>query len=364
MRALQLSAGSAPIPFRMSFGHAAATRTKAENVLVRAEDGQGRYGLGEGCPRSYVTGEDVPGALSFIESNRDEFLAIENLGALRNWISDHVATINANPSAFCAVELALLDMFARQEGKSIEALLGIPRGAPVQVSAVYGSGGGLKFRAQAFLFARNGIHDAKLKLTGDPARDCARAKILASRGRVRLDANNLWAGAADAVAPLLELARYAWAIEEPVRPRDWEGLREIGLKTELTVILDESLLTLADLDAAPKDIPIVPNLRVSKLGGLIRSIEMLGRGKGDVIVGAQVGETSILARAGLALARSAGARLKGFECAYAPLLLTRDAASPSLGFGRRGVVRERAFESLPGLGLTPSAVFNAALQAR
>jgi L-alanine-DL-glutamate epimerase-like enolase superfamily enzyme len=362
MRASHLRTGSAPIAFRVSFGHASATRDRAENVLVDVRDAEGRYGLGEGCPRSYVTGEDVSGALAFLAAHRDALLGLEDLPSLRAWIAANAAAIDRNPSAFCAAELALLDLFARQAGQDLEAFLGITRASdPIRVSAVYGSGGAVAFHLQSALFALNGMRDAKLKITGEASRDLGRARSLERRGRVRVDANNLWRDAEAALPSLAALARHAWAVEEPIRPRDWSGLSRIARETGLAIILDESLLTLADLEAAPKDIGIAPNLRVSKQGGLLRSLDLLSRISGPVIVGAQVGETSILARAGLALAHAAGSRLKGFECAYAPLLLSRDVVTPSLGFGRSGHIREASIASEPGFGLAPAPAFRAAL---
>lgn len=49
--------------------------------------------------------------------------------------------------------------------------------------------------------------------------------------------------------------------------------------------------------------------------------------------------------------------------AYAPLLLVRDAVSPSLRFGRGGIAQERSFKGAPGFGLAPSAAFEAAMSA-
>ena len=359
MRASHLRYGSAPIPFRVAFGHASATRDRAENVLVEVRDANGLFGLGEGCPRSYVTGEDVPGALAFLTTHRDAFLEIECLQDLKVWISANATAIDKNPSAFCAVELALLDLFARQAGQDLETFLGIKRANnPIRVSAVYGSGNAIAFRLQAALFGLYGMRDSKLKITGDASRDLARAVYLKHRGGVRLDANNLWPDPETASSCLSAFARHAWAIEEPIQPRNWSGLSLIARETGLAIILDESLLTLADLDAAPKDVDLVPNLRVSKHGGLLRSLELLAHVHGPVIVGAQVGETSILARAGLALAHAARARLRGFEGAYAPLLLSRDVVTPSLGFGHSGRVRAEKFIGMPGSGLAFMSTFN------
>jgi len=91
--------------------------------------------------------------------------------------------------------------------------------------------------------------------------------------------------------------------------RDWRGLRDLNARTGLSIIADESLVTCDDLGAMPAGESFIPNFRVSKLGGLIRSADLLRRALAErrkIIVGAQVGETSILARAGLALIAAAG----------------------------------------------------------
>lgn len=358
MRPSQLLFGSEPIPFRFTFSHAAANRDHAENVLVAARDQDGNQGLGEGCPRDYVTREDVPGALEFLRRQSPSMLDIADLAQLKAFTQGFAAVIDTAPSAFCAVELALIDLFARQAEQDLESFLGIDHQiTPLKVSAVYGSGGAPAFHIQSTLFGLNAMRDSKLKLSGDREKDMYRAKLLARRGRLRLDANNLWPDAEAALPELALLAQYAWAVEEPIEARDWQGLERIARETDLAIILDESLVTSADLSDAPRDVPLIPNLRVSKLGGLLRSLEILSHTKGRVIIGAQVGETSILARAGVALARAAGERVCGVECAYGPLLLSQDVARPSVRFGVSGHISSDQFVGEPGLGLEPTTQF-------
>jgi L-alanine-DL-glutamate epimerase-like enolase superfamily enzyme len=294
---------------------------------------------------------------------REPVRQLDGLDALEQWTADHAEEIDANPSAFCAVELALLDLFARQRGESIEEMLGIePLTSPLRTSAVYGTGGWPKFAAQMFLFRWNGMRDAKLKLVGRAKLDARRAALLALGARVRLDANNLWKDVDRAVEELTPVARHAWAVEEPVQPRDWRGMAEVGARTGLDLVVDESFTRLQDLDALPGP-NFIPNFRISKLGGLLRSLSSarhaLAAGR-TIIIGAQVGETSILARAGIALAAFVGANLAGFEGCYGVRLLARDVTTPTLGFGAGGEV-DLATASLGrhGLGLQPAAGFPA-----
>jgi L-alanine-DL-glutamate epimerase-like enolase superfamily enzyme len=355
---MRLSVGSFPFPFRARFEHAAASRDSAENVIVIAEDDAGRVGLGEGCPRSYVTGETVQSALAALARWRDAGAGtLDDLHGLKNWMHAHAADIDANPSAFAALELALIDVFARRSERTLEQLLGISSATTeIRTSAVYGTRSAAKFLAQAALYAANGMRDAKLKLTGEPRRDRARARALAALGRVRLDANNLWPSAADACRGLDGLSRLAWAVEEPLKPRDWPGLAEIGTRTGLTLVLDESAVHPRDLASLVPGPTYVVNVRVSKLGGLLRTLAMIDAARASgfaVIVGAQVGETSILARAGIVAARAAGSSLTGFEAAFGTRLLARDATTPSLGFGYKGRV-DLARLGTHGSGLAPT----------
>jgi L-alanine-DL-glutamate epimerase-like enolase superfamily enzyme len=355
---MRLRVGSFPFPFRTPFEHAAAQRESAANVIAIAEDDAGHLGLGEGCPRAYVTGETVSSALATIA--RWRAAGVEHLADLNDvatWSREHAAEIDANPSAFAAVELALLDLLARRVDRSLEGLLDLgeqPRG--LQTSAVYGSGTTSKFVKQMMLFNLNGMHDAKLKLSGEVVRDARRARWLARFGRVRLDANNLWSTAEEACQALAAICGFAWAIEEPLRARDWTGLAQVGIRTGLAIVLDESATRLDDLAHLVPGPKYVLNARVSKHGGLLRTISMIRAAKDlglSIIVGAQVGETSILARAGIAAAAVTDEKLDGFECAFGTRLLTRDATSVSVGFGYGGRVDVSGL-GRAGSGLTPT----------
>jgi L-alanine-DL-glutamate epimerase-like enolase superfamily enzyme len=74
-----------------------------------------------------------------------------------------------------------------------------------------------------------------------------------------------------------------------------------------------------------------------------------------IVVGAQVGETSVLTRAALTVAQASRDLLVAQEGAFGTQLLERDICDPSLMFGQRGVldVAQYAMLDRPGLGLLP-----------
>ena len=344
-----------PARFRMRFAHGSATRSETENVICIARE-DGLIGHGEGCPRGYVTGETIASAARFFTTHRADLESgVSDLASLRAWIATHGAAIDANPAAFAAVEIALLDLFARRAGQGIEAFLGLAAPRAVTVSSVFGVTGRVAAGVIGAGYRMLGMTDAKVKLSRDAAADCARLAIIRralGRGaRLRVDANNLFSEADDCAAHLDSLQAPVWAIEEPLAPRDFAGMRSVAAATGTRIILDESAMRPNDLEEVEGADWIV-NLRVSKLGGLLRSLDMLHiarrRGLG-VILGCHVGETGILTRAALALAAACGGDLIAAECGYGGYLLARDLTRKRLRFGQGGSIRAPAGGT--GLGI-------------
>ena len=362
MRLESLEVFRFPAPFRVVFRHASASRARAANIIVAARGEDGATGYGEGCPREYVTGETVDSAGAFVHKHKASMLGrIRGIDELRFWANTHRQEIDASPAAFCALETALLDLMGKVEHCPLEDLLGIPRLAGVfRYSAVLGDGKLSAFERQAGQYLEMGFRDFKVKLSGDLERDRRKLAALSGAGgavgRVRLDANNLWHEAAAVSRYLKGLDADVFAIEEPLQAGDFQGCARIAAESGVRIILDESLARIEQLQAVADPAPWIVNVRVSKMGGIGRSLELAReasrRGIG-LIVGAQVGETSILTRASLAVMNNNRHALMAAEGAFGTLLLENDLTEPCLMFGRRGelgVGRDLQPHS-PGLGL-------------
>lgn len=355
------------IPFKQSFKHASAERHMTQSVWVEAASATGHRGYGEGCPRDYVTGETTASALTFFRTIHDAVSAIEGLDELRDWVTNHSAQIDTHPAAWCAVELALLDVIAKERGESVETLLSLPSIAgPFHYTAVLGAEKPEIFEQQLTRYLKIGFRDFKVKLAGDPAADQGRLSAVKARGStirsLRLDANNLWADSASARDYLRSLDHSAFAIEEPLSVGDFHGLRQIAVATGLRIILDESFLRLSQFKNLTPDVsPWIINLRISKMGGLIRSLAAAGqatRSNIPLIVGCQVGETSFLTRAALTLVQSMNAEnVIGQEGAFGTHLLARDVVESPLMFGACGSldVTPYGFADGLGFGLNPTS---------
>ncbi len=333
-----------PTSFKVTVRHASAVRAATENIIVRIQTASGAVGVGEGCPRRYVTSETAESARTFLRGAAPgAVVAAETIDGLRSWMADHRESIDANPAAFCALELALLDALAGEQRVSVERFLGYPDlSGRFRYTAVIGDSGRWVFALllQRYLF--RGMRDFKLKLSGDLDRDRRKLARLRRRWatvRVRVDANNLWSDADKCIAHLSRLDYRFTAIEEPLTANDLDGFARIAAALDTPIVLDESGLRGEQLARLPGPADRwILNCRVSKMGGLLRSLAIVEAARElgiGVIVGAHVGETSILTRAALTVAAHAGDALVGQEGAFGTTLLRRDLVSPLLMFGRR-----------------------------
>jgi len=382
MSRIKLSLSPLQIPMKVSFKHASAERHVTESVWVTAER-NGFKGLGEGCPRVYVTGETLEGAMVWAQSKisllEERVKSLSDLRALSHELDSE---IRVNLSAWCALELAILDLLAQERGVSLERMLGVSENRTrFNYAAVLSADDKEKFSNHIERYLKFGFSDFKLKVIADEKEDLARLETLKSKVfpalrlcwppvrlvasafatrspfefRLRLDGNNAWAGREGEIEAFLDRAPLKpWAIEEPFAAHDFEALSALSRKQNIGIILDESLCLIDDVHRASQhSARWVANMRVSKLGGLLRSLEIaaLIRERGwEIIVGAQVGETSVLSRAALVLARAAGDALVSQEGAFGDILLESDRAEPMVKFGLAGLVHNTA-SGERGLGL-------------
>lgn len=360
------------IPLKHSFKHASAKRSCSESIIVEVLK-NGITGLGEGCPRPYVTGETVESGLEWINKKKDgiarECLTIERL---KDWVYENNKEIDENPAAWCAVELGLLDYLAKEKNKTVEELLEIGDSyKEYKFTAVVGDAGYEETAKVLKKYISLGFNDYKFKISGNIDIDNGKFQILRNAiedsktdVRVRIDANNIWSeNFNSAVEYFNKLNDQIFAVEEPLAPRDYEGLERLSKKFDLPVIYDESVCNSDDLERVlTRQNKSIINVRVSKMGGIIRTLDLIKKiissGFG-IIVGCQVGETSILSRAGLIAANASGKNLIAQEGCYGTHLLDYDFVDPVIMFGHKGIYELKKNEKnerdwIAGLGLIKS----------
>jgi L-Ala-D/L-Glu epimerase len=362
------------LPFKVAFRHAAAARTTSESLFLRIRLDGGVEGWGESLPRAYVSGERRDQAFALL---RDAILPAL-LGRTFESLAEVVSFLEkcdgkAPPawtrpdipqtSAWCSVDLALLDAFGKAFGEPVrlDAAAGQPPAAALRryrYSGVVSAGRGWSYAVSLLKVRGFGFPHVKLKVERDGALRAARVarRLLGRRVDLRVDANMAWdtEQALEAIDKLRALGIASF--EQPIAADDLAGLARLVAKSSAGIVVDEGL---TDRDSLQRFIThracTGANVRISKCGGLIaahaRCREALDAGL-MLQVGCQVGESSLLSAAHLALLQGLAPLRPGVRYAegcFGRHLLREDPVSPLLQFRYGGRPPRRPLGA--GLGI-------------
>lgn len=353
------------IPLRFSIEHALASRrANTTGFLVLTAD-DGTEGIGEFLARDYVMGESRDEIVQYLKR-----LAGSLTGTV---IDDPIQFITrlwqesdnfpGQFGALGALDLALLDLWGKQCNTPAAAVLTPTAPDPsrkLAFSAVYPFASGLKLAALHFSYGRLlGMTDFKVKGSGEIERDLGYVKSI-SRAipypvSLRLDLNGSLAVENAGVYLSRMLGAGVRWFEQPFPKSDWEASARFQKEFQNDAILcaDESVCSTADLERAIQEHAFQAiNIRIGKNGGLVAALKIYERAVAaglDVQLGALVGETSVLAFAGLQFA-AAVPPLVHYEGCFGQYLIKWDLIRPSLTFGRFGHVSPGR---LPNAGLVP-----------
>ena len=195
-------------------------------------------------------------------------------------MASNAQEIDANPAAWCAIELAILDALAtgRQPDGGASALAARARRESFTTRPCSETHRRRHSKRPPIRYRRFGFSDFKLKLSGDLERDRAKMAVmrgLDARSRSGCASTRTICGATpdEAIGFLRSLDYPFFAIEEPLGPNQYDQLARVSDALGCPIILDESLLRVEQLAALP-DPPArwIINVRVSKMGGLLRSL--------------------------------------------------------------------------------------------
>lgn len=354
------------LPFRKPFKHAAAERNSSYSLFLKCVTDSSEVGFGECLPREYVTGETREGAFELLRQKilppmlGMEFKSLQEVKtfltrcdgkAPENWVNPD----QPQTAAWCAVDLALLDSFGRAFQESVQ--LGSSGRFPnnVRYSPVISAGSGLNFLMTLLKIRLYGFRQVKLKVEGDNGSSAGRfaRRVLGRRVDIRADANMAW-DVEQALTTMRDLSKYGmYCFEQPIASEDIGGLAQLVRESGLGIMVDESLSDRASLDRLIQERACTAvNVRISKCGGLIAALarcrEALDAGL-TVQIGCQVGESSLLSAAHMALV-TAVEKVSYAEGCFGYHLLREDPAEPVLqfGYGGRPPVKSKG----SGLGVT------------
>jgi L-Ala-D/L-Glu epimerase len=363
------------LPFRVAFRHAAATRNSSESLFLRARLDTGVEGWGECLPRAYVSGESREDAFTML---RDVILprllgtTFESLADVTSFLqkcdgkapTEWVRSDVPQTSAWCSVDLALIDAFGRQDGKP--AYLGLAgvetltpqKSSDYRFSGVVSADHGWRYRLSLLKLRGFRFPHIKLKVEPDGAFEAARIarRVLGRRVDLRIDANMAW-DADQALANIAKLRTVGIeSFEQPIAADNLDGLARLVRESAAGIVVDEGFTDRESLQTLLRHRACTgANVRISKCGGLVAALARCQEAlDADLMlqVGCQVGESSLLSAAQLSLLSLLGPlqpRVRYIEGCFGRHLLREDPVSPLVQFRYGG--RPPRQVTGPGLGV-------------
>lgn len=373
MRIRRLIAHVVRLPLRRPFRHASAERSESDNVIVCCELEDGTKGWGEGVPRPYVTGETPDGCMvqlaatpigEQLASDCGSWVEVIQLCDRFQPVADRDNPRGCYGNALrCAVELSILDAFGQKFSEPVSRVTRhFDPAQPIRATSRIvrygvvidsGSRGLLRKSLVRRIYC---FRDCKVKVGAAGDDEVNRLGVIrrwiGSRMDLRLDANEAWHAdeLLGKVAPLLRFN--VSSIEQPVPHAEVGGLAELRKSLGVGVMLDESLTSLYDAEAAiAASTCDLFNIRLSKCGGFLNSLRIAAIAHSATIgyqLGCHPGESGILSAAGRHWASSV-TNTRHVEGSYDRYLFRRRLTNEDMTFGYGGLA---AAIERPGLGIT------------
>lgn len=359
MRILKISVHRISIPFNWQVSHNLYNGTETEAIVVVANDESGLAGYGEGTPRVFVTGETLDKTIEAARSLAEglaanEFHTFKDLADYLE-ITGSLELSEQYPSAWCALELAILDLWAKREGEPLWRLFTQkPVPDPYVYSAVIPVVAERSFLQLLNLVKKLRLEFVKLKIAnkdnGISTVKLAR-EILGPNVDLRIDCNGAFSPD-EAMAFIEGVQPFGISsIEQPVPKKDISGLGFVSNRSMVPVIADESMCTLEDaMQLIEQKACKGFSIKLSKCGGIIKCLKLMDVAEANGIfcqISCHIGETAILASAGrhfYALSR----QCKYLEGSFSKYLLKEDIVTKDISFGLKGCA---PLLTGPGLGI-------------
>ncbi len=228
-------------PFKIATG----TFSKSENLIVIMYDENGEYGVGEASLRELTD--------ALIHEVREETKLLVSDNSLRNIIN---TIINENYEAHLrlALSMAIIDLLTKKAGKRYGDFFSKSYPDFVDTDITIGIRGVEETIATMERFLKLGFKTFKIKVGEDIKKDIHRVSVLNEHAPsdvvFRFDANQGWnvEDTLEFISFLNKTDMHVEFIEQPLPKEHYQKINEIREKTEIPIILDESVRKSSDVE--------------------------------------------------------------------------------------------------------------------
>ncbi len=272
-------------PFRTARAHGAGSGATSVLLELRdtADGPDGPVGLGEGYPDAYygetpaTIGVVLPMLVEALEPHADGLRGglAEARAALEEASLVMEGAIRHHGAAKCALDIALHDLVAKRLGIPVYELLGLSPEIPPTDFTI-----GIDEPAVVAERARRAARfpALKIKVGGPSDVETLEAVREVYAGPIRIDANTAWQPETGARL-IPELVRLGVElIEQPFKAHRLDQTRWLQERSPLPIVVDESSVTIEDLDGLVGVCAGV-NVKLAKCGGVGPAKRMLERAR-------------------------------------------------------------------------------------
>lgn len=281
MKITEVKLGRISVPLRVPFKTALRSVDSVEDVIVEVHTDTGAVGYGEAPPTGAVTGDTAGAVIGAIRDHIARSIVGMDVDDFEDVLQTVQRCVVRNTSAKAAVDMALWDLYGQLYRIPVYKLLGGSRKQLV-TDITISVNSPEEMARDAVSAVGRGYDTLKIKVGANPALDVAR--LTAVRGaigdgtRIRIDANQGWEPkqAVRLLNQMQEKGLDIEFVEQPVKARDFQGLKYVTERSYVPVLADESVfspedaMTIMQMRAAD-----LVNIKLMKCGGLYNALKIV-----------------------------------------------------------------------------------------
>lgn len=277
---------SREIPYADAFPTSYDDQSPTQHVFVRVQTADAT-GYGEGSALKWFTGDTAGTMASIVRSEFVPAIEGESVPAALGACRDLADQLPGNPGASAGVEMALLDLRAKQLGVPVRELLGQTRRESIPLAFASGALPAETVASNVVDAFESGFRTFKIKVDGDLDGDAARinavTRELAKRADpdeafVRADANTGWESYERASRAIDRIERPAFIeyYEQPVAADAIGDLRALRSVRGEPVFADEAIHGVAEVRELTREPSAVSGFcaKLAKAGSLVEIVRM------------------------------------------------------------------------------------------
>ncbi|GGP10739.1 mandelate racemase/muconate lactonizing enzyme family protein [Oceanobacillus neutriphilus] len=256
---------------------ALGTIDNVETLLVKVETDEGIYGIGEGSPFTYVTGETLESALITAKMLTKHLIGENPLHIEKiHHIMD--SEIVNNTAAKAAIDIALYDIKGKKMNAPLYQVLG-GFSNQLETDVTIGIDTPENMAAEAKERVEQGFTILKIKAGIDSRQDIEAIRMIreavGSKIPLRIDANQGWTKS-EAVQTIKAMEAYhIEAVEQPLPYWDIDGMAYVRRKVDTGIMADESVHSPIDAAKVVKqEAADVLNIKLMKSSGLYPALKI------------------------------------------------------------------------------------------